>query len=495
MANRFYQTFLLLLACLFCAPLQAQETLNCSGNFACESSTQQFSGGQDQVMICDGQQACDSATINFVVGDNHTLNCSEFRACRDTVVNSSLVSNTTLTLDCQDEESCRGLDIQANIDPPPAIVDITCNREKSCQDLTVNGDLRGTTINIACDYNSSCLNATIGGTHDNNTTINCSGGECGDLIIALFIDTDADGLPDDENSCDLACGGGPYDFDDDGDGVIDTVDTAPLDSSNSSEVTLQLNEAYSGAVLNRQQGPGEAPILINYPYSPNQTGYVPLSGTSECGYNLDTFPSATFPYSHAAWVGNNFFNSGISCGSVIEVNVASATSPAPGCTVTGTTVKAVVVGTVPADPNYIDLSQVAFQSIVNDAPTCGTLQNIPFRFVPGEYTGNIQLINGSGVSQWWYRLFAEDHNIAISKMEIQSNGSGSWIEGVYQFNNGGGFVFSTGVPYSLPLSVRLTSTSGEVITMNNVITTFNSQDQFDGGDQFIGTAADPITGQ
>jgi len=70
-------------------------------------------------------------------------------------------------------------------------------------------------------------------------------------------DTDGDGKPDDwivgSGCTGNICGGLTLDWDDDNDGIPDTVDAAPLDANNKNEIVLPLNQTYKGLRYSAQQ--------------------------------------------------------------------------------------------------------------------------------------------------------------------------------------------------------------------------------------------------
>ncbi|MEM7543095.1 MAG: expansin C-terminal domain-related protein [Pseudomonadota bacterium] len=213
-----------------------------------------------------------------------------------------------------------------------------------------------------------------------------------------------------------------------------------------------------------------------------------LSGTA-CGY--DSVPTASAPFGLVTAAGAH----PSLCGQFIEIDTANACGggTASACISDGLLNRGKVIVMVTDScaecvTGHFDLTTAAFQALLNnpgDAGTVGVIDDVDWRFIHGQYLGNIRLQSRSGTSQFWYALNVFDHNETITQVEIKSSGSTTWV--AYQQQPGGNFwVIPGGTPLPLvsPLSVRLTGSNGEVLTSDNVITNFNGNTQFDFGSNF-----------
>ena len=102
---------------------------------------------------------------------------------------------------------------------------------------------------------------------------------------------------------------------------------------------------------------------------------------------------------------------------------------------------------------------------------------------------NINITNRFGVSQWWYAFIVGNvaSGCSISKVEIKSNGDNTWYECILQSSGSLDFYQCTdGTPYSLPISIRLTESGGQVIISDDLITSYTGGAVFDFGDNFDG---------
>lgn len=97
--------------------------------------------------------------------------------------------------------------------------------------------------------------------------------------------------------------------------------------------------------------------------------------------------------------------------------------------------------------------------------------------------GNVMVTTRADSSQWFYSMIVSNADIPVNNAEISWQGGSGWLSGnetmpgVWNFNN-------LGQPFIPPLSVRLTSSSNEMITANNAIFTFTAGEIYDLGAQF-----------
>ena len=87
-------------------------------------------------------------------------------------------------------------------------------------------------------------------------------------------------------------------------------------------------------------------------------------------------------------------------------------------------------------------------------------------------SGNIKLQLNGGSSSWWLGIIVTGGSETTTKVEITDTGSvTTWTA----LNNlGWAWVFDRSIELKLPISVRLTSSSGKQLTLSSVITAFNT---------------------
>ena len=99
-------------------------------------------------------------------------------------------------------------------------------------------------------------------------------------------------------------------------------------------------------------------------------------------------------------------------------------------------------------------------------------------------TDNIIIKNAGGIGEWWYAMYVEQvpSGYSISSVSVKSNDRNDYATG--DLANWGPYVFTKGYKWQTPLSVKITSTSGETITGVNVVTDINAYSEFDFGTTF-----------
>jgi len=116
------------------------------------------------------------------------------------------------------------------------------------------------------------------------------------------------------------------------------------------------------------------------------------------------------------------------------------------------------------------------------APTVGTItQPTPIS------SSNIRITNqGAGLGPWYYSCYVASANYGLQSVEVLT-ANGMWFACVE--SNWGPWTCSMWWELSLPVSVRLTSHSGERIQVDRLITTFADGASFDFGSNFAASAA------
>jgi len=76
-----------------------------------------------------------------------------------------------------------------------------------------------------------------------------------------------------------------------------------------------------------------------------------------------------------------------------------------------------------------------------------------------------------GTSQWWFGVTVSGGGETLVKVEMKDSGSTDW-SALVDFSYA--YVFDKHVQLVLPISLRLTSSSGKQVTLSNVFTSFSS---------------------
>eukprot|EP01105_Mastigella_eilhardi_P007510 TRINITY_DN18948_c0_g1_i1.p1 TRINITY_DN18948_c0_g1~~TRINITY_DN18948_c0_g1_i1.p1 ORF type:complete len:265 (+),score=68.05 TRINITY_DN18948_c0_g1_i1:47-841(+) len=112
----------------------------------------------------------------------------------------------------------------------------------------------------------------------------------------------------------------------------------------------------------------------------------------------------------------------------------------------------------------LDFSQDAFEKL---APVSAGRVTISWEFVECSVSGNLQYWIDPGSNNWWFAIQPRNFPLRISKVEFKPSGSSTWYEMTRDSTNRFVYQYDNGV--TLPLSMRITNTAGEVLTDNNVI--------------------------
>ncbi|KAF2637714.1 barwin-like endoglucanase [Massarina eburnea CBS 473.64] len=170
-----------------------------------------------------------------------------------------------------------------------------------------------------------------------------------------------------------------------------------------------------------------------------------LSGGT-CSFTDYTIPSGLY----GTAFGGNWDAS--ACGQCVSV-----TGP------NGNTIKAMVVDQCPeCDASHLDLFENAFTQIGDKS--AGTI-DISYSVVPCGISSPLVLKMKSGSSQYFFSMQVVNSNVAISKLEISTDGGSSWKSTTRQTYNF--FEISSGSG-SDTVDVRVTSVGGKTITVNSV---------------------------
>ncbi|KAJ4302984.1 hypothetical protein N0V90_001875 [Kalmusia sp. IMI 367209] len=129
----------------------------------------------------------------------------------------------------------------------------------------------------------------------------------------------------------------------------------------------------------------------------------------------------------------------------------------------GKTIKAMVVDQCPeCASNKLDLFENAFTQI--GQKSAGII-DISYAVVPCGITSPIVLKNKEGTSPYWFSMQVQNSNVAISKLEVSTDGGSSWKATTRQpynyFENSSGFGTSS-------VDVRVTATNGKSIVVKGV---------------------------
>jgi expansin (peptidoglycan-binding protein) len=112
--------------------------------------------------------------------------------------------------------------------------------------------------------------------------------------------------------------------------------------------------------------------------------------------------------------------------------------------------------------NHLDLFPDAFAKLAE--PSKGII-DVTWSVVDCGITSPITLKNKEGTSKYWFAMQVVNSNVAVSKLEVSTNGGSTWqpttrTEYNY-FQNASGFGTDT-------VDVKITSTKGKSITVKGV---------------------------
>lgn len=181
-----------------------------------------------------------------------------------------------------------------------------------------------------------------------------------------------------------------------------------------------------------------------FPVSNSQNGKVTwydANGTGACSYDYAN-PSTLLIAAARDW------NGAAVCGNCLEI-VANG--------------KKVVVKIQDRCPDCgeksFDLSQYAFSQLAT--PSTGVV-NACWTWVSCDVTGGIQYWIKEGSSQWWFQIMIANQRVPVAKLEVKGTGQSTFTNlPKTDYNYFNGEVMGT---VTLPITVRVTATNGEVIT-------------------------------
>lgn len=167
-----------------------------------------------------------------------------------------------------------------------------------------------------------------------------------------------------------------------------------------------------------------------------------------CSFTGYTIPSGIF----GTALSDSNWASASNCGACVQV-----TGPS------GTKIKAMVVDQCPGcGPNHLDLFPDAFKKLAD--PSKGVIP-VSWDIVPCGITSPIVLKNKEGTSKYWFSMQVMNSNIAVSKLEVSTDGGMSWKPTTRKdynfFENPSGFGTDS-------VDVKVTSVNGGNIIVKGV---------------------------
>ena len=118
--------------------------------------------------------------------------------------------------------------------------------------------------------------------------------------------------------------------------------------------------------------------------------------------------------------------------------------------------------------NHLDMSEDSFKKL--GKLETGVL-NIKYDFVPCPTTGNIKYRVKKESTKWWVSVLVDNHRVGVKKFEIKGKNT-NWISVTRASYNE--FEYKPSDTIEPPVSFRVTSIDGEVITDENIISLFHS---------------------
>ncbi|KAH7159648.1 RlpA-like double-psi beta-barrel-protein domain-containing protein-containing protein [Dactylonectria estremocensis] len=170
-----------------------------------------------------------------------------------------------------------------------------------------------------------------------------------------------------------------------------------------------------------------------------------LSG-GNCMFTTYTLPSSIYGTAFSGQI----WDSAAHCGACIEVTGPSGT------------ITAMIVDQCPeCDEGHLDLFPDAFTAV---GGTDGIVDT-SYKFVKCGITSPLILHNKTGTSAYWFSIQVVNSNVPVAKLEVSTDGGSTWQSTTRQdynfFEESAGFGVET-------VDVRVTSTTGETITVSKV---------------------------
>lgn len=213
-------------------------------------------------------------------------------------------------------------------------------------------------------------------------------------------------------------------------------------------------------------------------YSTASTGYATFYGGNTNG-NACGMDGTAPAYGNERFVaiGSANFDDGYGCGKCFTLTCTGPYGNNPGCSCGDTpTIKVQAIDQCPeCSTDHFDLNADAFAAIVGPglAGTCGKI-SVTWDQIPcDEITQNFNVVNKGGTSEWWYGLHLNDVNGAGGIKEVTLYFPDGTQAGTCDKSQGPSFWIcsaSQGSFNKLPMSIKITSATGESVTAEGCIT-------------------------
>jgi len=185
------------------------------------------------------------------------------------------------------------------------------------------------------------------------------------------------------------------------------------------------------------------------------------TGEGTCSFIKDT----SSPLMITAYPGSNW-NHAANCGRCVNVTYKS---------------KSIVVKIIDQCPgcssNQLDLARDAFAKLEDLSQ--GVLK-VDYNFVACPTKGNILYRVKSDSSQWWQSIVVNNHRVGLKSFQIKGKNNRDWITLQRKDYN----EFESPYAIEFPVSFRVTSIEGKVITDTNIIKGPNWGGQYRSSGQF-----------
>jgi len=221
------------------------------------------------------------------------------------------------------------------------------------------------------------------------------------------------------------------------------------------------------------------PAALAVTWQPGRSTFYQGIDNGNCGYG--TISSTAFPYLHIAAVDTPHWASSGSCGQCWLVQcLAGWTTGDPTCCQGAQNVTIQITDQCPTtgnvqwcsgDVEHFDLSPQAFQAIAN--PSCGVIKTQIAR-VDCPVQGTISITQQPGTSGYWFAVIIDNVGGSgdLMAVEVMDSSTGAfWQMTVLQSYNA--WLIQSSAGFQLPVSIRVSTTDGQVLTFTNVITAFN----------------------
>ncbi|KAH7143657.1 RlpA-like double-psi beta-barrel-protein domain-containing protein-containing protein [Dactylonectria macrodidyma] len=226
-----------------------------------------------------------------------------------------------------------------------------------------------------------------------------------------------------------------------------TLATAVIVSSSSSSSSAA---AASSSAASDDSSTGD---LSTEEVSGSSTFYGGNLSGGNCMFTTYTLPSSIYGTAFSGEIWDNAAH----CGACIEVTGPSGT------------ITAMIVDQCPeCDEGHLDLFPDAFTAV---GGTDGVVDT-SYKFVKCGITSPLILHNKTGTSAYWFSIQVVNANVPVASLEVSTDGGSTWQSTTRQdynfFEESAGFGVET-------VDVRVTSTTGETITVSNVGVTPDAQ--------------------